>query len=139
MICPSCRGMVGNNAASCPKCGYQFIVSINDNLIVTTTNSIEGYVITSYIGIVSGESAIGTGFLSEFSAAMSDLTGTDSSAYSSKLGAAKNAAISRMRQNALKLGADAIVGIDLDVMNTNSNMFIACANGTAVKITKIGE
>lgn len=153
MICPNCKGMVGNDAATCPKCGHLFVSNLSDEqlekrrklqekkkkMILTTTNLIEGYEIISYLGIVSGEYALGTGFLSELNSSTADFFGTESGAFSSKLGLAKSNSIARMRDNALQFGADAVVGVDIDILNTNSNVFIACANGTAVKIRKKGE
>lgn len=102
------------------------------NFIMTTTPNIEGYVITQYLGIVTGEESIGTGFFSEMDAQISDFLGGSATAYSSKLGKAKSIALKHMRENALSIGATAIVGIDIDIMNTSSNIFIVCANGTAV-------
>lgn len=62
--------------------------------------------------------------------------GGESAAYSSKLGQAKANALRRLKNNALNLGADAVIAVDIDVLNTNNNMFIAYANGTAVKLLK---
>ena len=107
-----------------------------EEMILTTSNSIEGKEITSYLGIVSGESSLGTGFLSEFFAGTADFFGTESGAFSSKLGESKAKAINIMKQNAFRIGADAIIGIDIDVMITNANMVITCANGTAVCLKK---
>ncbi|GEM_PF-87174 len=102
------------------------------NFIMTTTPNIEGYEIIKYLGIVSGEYSMGTGLFAELDAGISDFLGGSAGAYSSKLGKAKIKATNIMAQNALKMGANAVVGIDIDIMTTNANIFIVCANGTAV-------
>lgn len=102
------------------------------NFICTTTPSIEGYEIVEYLGVISGEASMGTGFFSDLNAAGSDFFGTPASGYNSKLGRAKQKAINQMCMNAVQIGATAIVGVDIDILNTSSNIFLACANGTAV-------
>jgi len=115
---------------------YIGIIMNNDKLnrpfILTSTNNIEGERITKYLGIVSGEISIGTGFLSEFKAGVADFFGAYAGAYSNKLGEAKAVAVNVMKKKAEEMGATAVVGIDIDIMTTDANIFIVCANGTAV-------
>lgn len=108
----------------------------NDSFIITTSPFIEGYEIVKYLGIVSGEASIGTGIFAEFHAGVADFFGTDSGAYSSKIGKSKALALGAMRNNAKKIGANAVIAVDIDIMSTDANMFITCANGTAVEIKK---
>lgn len=143
MVCPHCKKMIANNLISCPRCG-QVLVELPpeeleriNSIVVTTSPNIEGYRIVKYLGIVSGESSVGTGFLSEFLSGTADVFGTEAGAYSSKLGQSKANALERLKSNALKIGADAVIAVDIDVLTTNNNIFITCANGTAVKLEKI--
>lgn len=107
-------------------------------MILTTTHSVEGYEITEYMGIVSGETTLGTGFVSETFANVADFFGQESGAFAGKLSQSKTSAIEKMKESAAQLCADAIIGIDVDVMLTNANMFVSCANGTAVRLKKKG-
>lgn len=107
-----------------------------DEFIITTTNNVEGYDIVKYCGVYSGEEVIGTGLFSDVGAGVSDLLGTKSTSYSSKLGQAKKNAVNDLVKICIMQGANAVVGVDIDIMTVGSNMFVACANGTAVQIKK---
>ena len=107
------------------------------DFLATTTNSFDGYRITNYIKIESGEVVLGTGIFSEFSASFSDLLGTANASFGSKLEQAKSVALEKLKENCILDGANAVVGVDLDIMTIGSNMIVACANGTAVRIEKI--
>ena len=101
---------------------------------MTNGYNFERYEISSYIDIVSGEVVIGTGFLSEFSAGLSDIVGGKSSAFSEKMREAKEAAIGIMKERAVTLEANAIIGVSFQFMSFSSNMIGVSVNGTAVKI-----
>ena len=103
----------------------------------TTGYNFEGYRIVEYLGIKSGEVVLGTGFLSEFTAGIGDLFGTTSETMAGKFTQAKEAAIKRLKDNCLSVNANAVIGVDLDISVMSSNMIMACANGTAVRIEKI--
>lgn len=107
-------------------------------MIVTTTATIEGYRITKYLGIVSGEFVLGTGALSEIFAATADFFGANSDSFSSKVGTAKKEALKTMMHSAFMRGATAVVGVTVDLEVTGNNMFIASANGTAVMVEECG-
>ena len=102
----------------------------------TTGYSFEGYRIVEYLGIKSGEVVLGTGFLSEFSASIGDLFGARSETMANKFTEAKEAALKRLKKNCLSVNANAVIGVDLDISVMASNMIMACANGTAVRIKK---
>lgn len=104
------------------------------NIIVTTTPSIQGEMISRYLGVVSTAVVLGTGFLSELSANWTDLLGTRSGKFQEKLNRATSMALSEIRYQALQTGANAIVGLDLDYMITDKNAFVVTANGTAVQL-----
>lgn len=104
---------------------------------LTTGYNFEGYRITDYKGIISGEVVLGTGFISEFSASLSDSFGIQSNAFADKMTVAKNEAQNRLMKNAIFLGGNAIIGVDFDYINFSNNMIGVSANGTAVVIEKI--
>ena len=113
------------------------LIQRKKTFLSTTTNSFEGYKITQYLKIESGEVVLGTGIFSEFSASFSDLLGTANASFGSKLEQAKSVALEKLKENCILDGANAVVGVDLDIMTIGSNMIVACANGTAVRIEKI--
>ena len=106
------------------------------SFILTTTSIIEGYEISDYLGIVSAESSIGTGFFTELTAQNADFWGFRAGMYESKLSIAKQRAIRLMEMNAIHMGANALIGIDIDIMNTTRNIFLVVATGTAVVANK---
>ena len=102
----------------------------------TTGFNFEGYKIVDYIKVISAETVLGTGFLSEFSASISDFLGTENQSFSDKLESAKDSATKKLTNKAISLNANAIIGIDYDYVNFSSNIIGVIANGTAVKIEK---
>ena len=108
-----------------------------ENMLITSGYNFEGYKITEYKNMVSGECALGTGFLSEFSASVSDLFGSSSSAFSEKMYTAKEEALKIMKNRCAQLGCNAIIGVDYDYITFTNNMIGVIANGTAVKIEKL--
>ena len=104
------------------------------NLVLTTTPSIEGKKITQYFGIVTGEAIIGANLFRDIFAGIRDIVGGRSGSYEEVLREAKNNALNEMQDNALKLGANAVVGVDLDyeTVGANGSMLMVTASGTAV-------
>ena len=105
-------------------------------MIVSTTNNIEGRPVKNYLGIVTGETIIGANILKDFFAGIRDIVGGRSGSYERVLREAKDTALREMTENATKLGASAIVGIDLDyeTVGKNGGMLMVTASGTAVKL-----
>ena len=105
-------------------------------MIITTTHQIEGKKIVKYLAIVTGEAIIGANFVKDFFAGISDIVGGRAGSYEEGLREAKNIALKEMQDTALKLGANAIVGIDLDyeTMGGSGSMLMVSASGTAVVI-----
>ena len=105
-------------------------------MILTTTPIIEGRPIQEYKGIVSGETIIGANVFKDFMASLTDFFGGRSGAYEKVLIEGKETALKEMRQRAEALGANAIVGIDLDyeTIGQSSSMLMVSCNGTAVVI-----
>ena len=105
-------------------------------MIVTTTPSIEGSRIARYHGIVTGEAILGANIFRDFFASVRDIVGGRSAAYEAELRKAKDIALGEMREQARHLGANAIVGIDIDyeTIGANSSMLMVTAVGTAVVV-----
>ena len=106
-------------------------------IIITTTDGVEGRSVTEYLGIVSGEAVMGTNLFRDIFAGITDLVGGRSGVYEGELRKAKDAAIGQMREDARALGADAVVGVDLDYEHLgggNRSMLMVTANGTAVRL-----
>ena len=103
-------------------------------MLTTTTPNIEGKRITKYYGIVSGETIIGANLFRDLFASVRDIVGGRSSSYEEVLRKAKNTALREMEENAMRLGANAVVGVDLDfeTVGGNSSMLMVTASGTAV-------
>lgn len=109
-------------------------------MIVTTTNTLEGYRITDYKGVVSANVVHGTGFFSDWKASITDIFGGSSGTYERKLHAIYEKVLAQLMQEARAKGANAIVGLKVDygeVSGKNVQMFMASAIGTAVLIDKL--
>ena len=104
-------------------------------MILTTTNSIEGSAITAYHGIVVGEAIMGANIVRDFFASVTDVIGGRSGAYESKLKDARDEAMAEIEDRAAALGANVVVGIDLDYEVIGDSMLMVSASGTAVVIT----
>ena len=105
-------------------------------MIVSTTNTIEGSPVKDYLGIVTGETIIGANIFKDLFASIRDIVGGRSGSYERVLREAKDTALREMTENAAKLGASAIVGVDLDyeTVGKNGGMLMVTASGTAVKL-----
>jgi uncharacterized protein YbjQ (UPF0145 family) len=101
-------------------------------MILTTTNSVDGRAITDYRGIVVGEAIMGANVFRDFFAQISDVVGGRSGAYESKLQDARDTAMQELEARAAALGADAVVGIDIDYEVVGDSMLMVSASGTAV-------
>ena len=105
-------------------------------MLVTTTPIIEGKRIIRYYGIVSGETIIGANVFRDFLAGIRDFVGGRSGAYEEVLRLAKDTAIREMEEQAARLGANAVIGVDLDyeTVGGSGSMLMVTATGTAVTI-----
>jgi len=104
-------------------------------MIITTTDQVEGKRVTAYLGIVSGEAVVGTNIFRDLMAGIRDIVGGRAGGYEEELRKAKEAAISEMMDEARRLRADAVVGVDLDYEHLgggSTSMLMVTANGTAV-------
>jgi uncharacterized protein YbjQ (UPF0145 family) len=109
-------------------------------MLILTTPQIEGNRIVKYLGLVSGDAILGANILKDFFAGIRDIIGGRSAAYEQELQNAKQIALSEMTDQAAALGANAVVGVDLDyetiTMGQSGGMLMVSANGTAVVFEK---
>jgi len=104
-------------------------------MLLTTTNNIEGKEIIQYFGIVSGETIIGANIVKDFFAGITDIVGGRAGAYENVLRQAKDTALQEMSEQASRLGANAVIAIDLDyeTVGSGNSMLMVTAAGTAVR------
>lgn len=105
-------------------------------MLVTTTNVIEGRAVQAYLGVVSGETILGANIFRDLFAGIRDIVGGRSGSYEQVLREARQTALQEMESEAAKLGADAVLGVDLDyeTVGANGAMLMVTATGTAVKL-----
>lgn len=105
-------------------------------MLVSTTHMIEGKKIEKYLGLVTGEAIMGANIFKDFLASIRDIVGGRSGAYEEELRRAKEIAIREMVEEAEKLGANAVIGVDLDyesiTVGQHGGMLMVSASGTAV-------
>lgn len=105
-------------------------------MIVTTTPSIEGRAVERYLGIVTGEAILGANIFRDIFANIRDIVGGRSGAYEKELAQARDIALQEMKDRAQQLGANAVLGVDLDyeVLGQANGMLMVSASGTAVVV-----
>ena len=105
-------------------------------MLVTTTPTIEGRPIQQYIGIVTAEAIIGANIVKDIFAGIRDIVGGRSGTYERVIEEARMSALRELEQKAAYLGANAVIGIDLDfeTIGANGSMLMVVATGTAVKV-----
>jgi uncharacterized protein YbjQ (UPF0145 family) len=105
-------------------------------MLVTTTPGVEGRKIIEYKGIVFGEVVSGVNFVKDFAAGLTNIFGGRSGSYEGELIEAREAALREMERRAEAIGANAIVGVDIDyeVLGQGGNMLMVTASGTAVVV-----
>jgi len=105
-------------------------------MIITTTPTIEDKKVVAYKGIVFGEVIAGVNFLKDFAAGLTNFFGGRSGSYEGELIEAREAALRELQQRAASLGANAVIGIDIDyeVLGQGGNMLMVTAAGTAVVV-----
>ena len=103
-------------------------------MLVTTTSTLDGKRITKYLGLVSGEAILGANIFRDLFAGIRDIVGGRSAAYEQELRRAKDIAVQEMLEQAKGMGANAVVGVDLDyeTVGQSGGMLMVSASGTAV-------
>ena len=105
-------------------------------MIITTTQSVEGKKIISYKGVIAGEAILGANMFKDMFAGIRDLVGGRSGTYERELQKAREIALEELEQKARDLGANAVVGVDIDyeVLGQSNGMLMVSACGTAVVV-----
>ncbi len=106
-------------------------------MIVTTTNIVQNHIVDEYLGIVTGEAILGANIMKDLFAGVRDLVGGRSGAYEKELRNAREIAMSEMEQAAAELGANGVLGVDLDYETVSGgSMLMVTVSGTAVRLTR---
>ena len=105
-------------------------------MLMTTTSTVETRRITDYLGVVTGEVIVGANVFKDLFASITDIVGGRSGSYEASLRQARETALKELEAEARAVGADAVVGIDLDyeVIGKNGSMLMVSVTGTAVKL-----
>jgi len=105
-------------------------------MIVTTTPLVEGRPVREYLGVVAGEAILGANIFRDVFAGLRDIVGGRSGSYEEVLRSARGTALQEMKDEAARLGADAVVGVDFDyeTVGQGGSMLMVAASGTAVKL-----
>ncbi|ATZ94253.1 MULTISPECIES: heavy metal-binding domain-containing protein [Dickeya] len=105
---------------------------------LSTTPTLEGHVIENYCGVVTGEAILGANIFRDFFAGIRDIVGGRSGAYEKELRNARQIAFREMQQQAQELGANAVVGIDIDyeTVGKDASMLMVSVSGTAVVVRR---
>lgn len=103
-------------------------------MIVTTTNGIEGRPVQTYLGVVNAQGVLGVNAFKDIAAGMRNVFGGRSKAYENELGSGVSDTLVEMEKQAEALGADAVIGVDIDYETVGNNMLMISVSGTAVKL-----
>ena len=103
-------------------------------MIVTTTDNVDGKRVVAYLGIVSGDAIVGANIFRDWFASIRDVVGGRAGGYEKALRGAQRQAMDDMVAMANDLGADAVVGVDMDYEVVGDSMLMVSCNGTAVKL-----
>ena len=111
-----------------------YLTAMANSMIITTTPTVEGKSIRQYRGIVTGEAILGANIFRDLFAGLRDIVGGRSAAYEKELRSAREIAMAELSASAQELGANAVVGVDLDyeVLGQNNGMLMVSISGTAV-------
>lgn len=105
-------------------------------MLITTTNTVEGRRVLAYLGVVAGEAVMGVNVFRDMFSGIRDIVGGRSGGYQASLRDAREHAFADMAEAARELGADAVIGVDVDyeVLGKENGMLMVSVNGTAVKL-----
>ena len=106
-------------------------------MIVTTTAVVQGYVVEEYLGVVTGETILGANIMKDLFAGVRDIVGGRSGAYEKELRRAREIAMGEMEEAASDLGANGVIGVDLDYETVSSgSILMVTVSGTAVRLRR---
>ncbi len=137
MKCSVCGNEIAEDSRFCPKCGAETMAEISD-FIVATTPTVPGYKVTKVLGVVTGLTPRTTGVFGKMVAGIESFLGGEVTAFSAELERARMDAIRRVSRKAKDLGANAVIGLDLETSNVGLQMgiVIISATGSAVTVEK---
>lgn len=103
-------------------------------MVMTTTNQLEGKEVKKYLGVVTGEAILGANIFKDIFAGIRDIVGGRSASYERELQEARRIAFNELQEKAQRVGANAILGIDIDyeTIGANGSMLMVSVTGTAV-------
>ena len=134
MKCPNCGSDLPDGAKFCSSCGASLVPGAGTEFIVSTTPEVEGYSIKKYLGVVTGLTPRTRGVGGKIIAGIQSMIGGEVTAFTTELEKARVESIERVKSKALQLGANAIVGLDLETsdLGLQSGVVVISATGTAV-------
>ena len=103
-------------------------------MLVTTTHGIEGRTVTEYLGVVTAQGVLGVNVFKDVAAGMRNIFGGRSKSYENELASGVTDTIAEVEQQAQAMGADAVIGVDVDYETVGNNMLMISVSGTAVKL-----
>ena len=103
-------------------------------MLVTTTHGIEGRTVTEYLGVVTAQGVLGVNVFKDVAAGMRNVFGGRSKSYENELASGVTDTIAEVEQQAQAMGADAVIGVDVDYETVGNNMLMISVSGTAVKL-----
>jgi len=136
--CPACRVEVPEGSKFCPRCGSSISGGAStpaapaQGFLMVTTPTIPGYRIRRVLGVVTGLSPRTRGVGGKFVASIESMLGGEVTAFTSELEKARGEAMDRVRRRAQELGANAVVGLDLETSEVFQSTVVVSATGTAV-------
>jgi len=130
MKCPNCGFNADETARFCPRCGT-LLESARD-FILATTPIVPGYRVKRVLGVVTGLSPRTRGVGGRFVAGLQSMVGGEISAFTSEIEKARAEAIERMKAKAISMGANAVIGVDIETSDLYASIVLVSATGTAV-------
>lgn len=139
-FCKLCGAALPENARFCTKCGAAVEASgpqpTASEILVVTTPTVPGYRITKVLGVVTGITPRTRGVLGQFIGGIQSMFGGEVTAFTTEIEKARRESVERLRDRARALGANAVVGLDLETSDLLQTVIVISATGTAVKIEK---
>jgi uncharacterized protein YbjQ (UPF0145 family) len=111
-----------------------WIIGRRTAMLITTTPGIEGRTVTEYLGVVTAQGVLGVNAFKDIGAGMRNIFGGRSKSYENELASGVSDALAEMEKQAAHLGADAVIGVDIDYETVGDKMLMVSASGTAVKL-----
>jgi uncharacterized protein YbjQ (UPF0145 family) len=121
-------------ALACELARRPDLMAGGTEMLITTTPGIEGRPVTEYLGVVTAQGVLGVNAFKDVGAGMRNIFGGRAKSYENELASGVSDALAEMEQQAAQLGADAVVGVDIDYETVGNNMLMVSASGTAVRL-----